>query len=111
MTAKRPMSSRDTKNPCIGRCRFDTDGECLGCHRTKLEVKGWKRLPDTAKAAINQRIGASDTTAKSRSKRLRKLDKKIGKLEAKLGALRAEREALADPASSASAVPPYRAGG
>lgn len=108
------MSSKDTKNPCIGRCRFDTDGECLGCHRTKLEVKGWKRLPDTAKAAINQRIGASDTTAKSRSKRLRKLDKKIGKLEAKLGALRTERAALAGPSpavpASSPAAPPYRAG-
>jgi len=90
-------SGADTRNPCDGTCRFDAAGECLGCHRTKPEVKGWKRLSDAAKAAINQRLRTRDAATKPGAKRLRKLDKKIAKLEAKLGALRAEREALAGP--------------
>ncbi|WP_342669606.1 DUF1289 domain-containing protein [Azospirillum thiophilum] len=90
----RTTSSKDTGNPCIGSCRFDTNGACRGCRRTKAEVKGWKRLPDEAKAAINGRIRAERIAAKPPRKRLRKLGKKIRKLETKLEALRAEREAL-----------------
>ena len=96
--------AKDTRNPCIGLCRFGGQGACLGCHRTKAEVKGWKRLSDAAKAAINERIRqgtqavaatATATDGKAPRKRLRKLDRKIGKLEAKLAALRAERDAMA----------------
>lgn len=92
-------SSGATGNPCIGLCRFGGNGACLGCHRTKAEVKGWKRLSDAAKAAINARIRqgiqAEAAGGKAPRKRLRKLDKKIGKLEAKLAALRVERERVA----------------
>lgn len=94
----------DSGNPCIGLCRFGGDGACLGCHRTKAEVKGWKRLSDAAKAAINTRIRADSrqgseagsAEGKAPRKRLRKLDKKIGKLEAKLALLKVERDRLAD---------------
>ncbi|MBP2300799.1 DUF1289 domain-containing protein [Azospirillum picis] len=94
------MGDNDTSNPCTGLCRFDAAGTCRGCLRSKAEAKGWKRLPDSEKAAINRRIrdrvaatappgtGAGKTAAK----RLRKLDKKIRKLEARLAALRRERE-------------------
>lgn len=93
----------DSGNPCIGLCRFGGDGNCLGCHRTKAEVKGWKRLSSAAKAAINARIGtnsrqgieAGSAEGKAPRKRLRKLDRKIGKLEAKLALLRAERDRVA----------------
>ncbi|WP_377805266.1 DUF1289 domain-containing protein [Azospirillum sp. A29] len=92
----------DSGNPCIGLCRFGGDGNCLGCHRTKAEVKGWKRLSDAAKAAVNARIGANarqgseagSAEEKTPRKRLRKLDRKISKLEAKLALLRAERDRL-----------------
>lgn len=89
---------RATDNPCIGLCRFGGDGACLGCHRTKAEVKGWKRLSDAAKAAIMDRIakgGGPPAEGKAPRKRLRKLDRKIGKLESKLAALRAERDRVA----------------
>ncbi|MBY6261115.1 DUF1289 domain-containing protein [Azospirillum sp. 412522] len=82
----------------MGLCRFGGDGACLGCHRSKAEVKGWKRLSDAAKAAVNDRIRQgiqAGSAGKGASKRLRKLDRKIGKLEAKLAALRAERERAA----------------
>lgn len=96
------MSKPDTRNPCIKVCRFDSAGLCLGCLRTRGEVKRWKNLPDETKAAINQRLralggGASVVRGKKAAKRLRKLDRKISKLEAKLGALRAERAGLAPP--------------
>lgn len=45
--------------------------------------------PNTAKAASTSGIRSQDTTAKFRSKWLRKLDKKTRKLEVKLSALRA----------------------
>ncbi|MGF7177621.1 DUF1289 domain-containing protein [Azospirillum doebereinerae] len=96
------MSTKDTRNPCIGACRFGADAECRGCHRTKAEVKGWKRLSDGEKAAINHRIQAQAAleTKPSDGKRLRKLDRKIRKLEAKLSALKAERETSAGAALS-----------
>lgn len=93
---------RATDSPCIGLCRFGGDGACLGCHRTKAEVKGWKRLSDAAKMAINDRIvqmgrqaQADPAEGKALRKRLRKLDRKIGKLESKLADLRAERDRVA----------------
>lgn len=98
--SKDGAAAKDTRNPCIGLCRFGGQGACLGCHRTKAEVKGWKRLSDAAKAAINERIrqGMQAVVAangKAPRKRLRKLDRKIDKLEAKLAALRAERDTMA----------------
>lgn len=101
-TSKNGAPTEDTRNPCIGLCRFGGQGACLGCHRSKAEVKGWKRLSDATKAAINERIRqgtqpmpAAALEGKRSRKRLRKLDRKIGKLEAKLAALRAERDAMA----------------
>ena len=35
------MSS--TKDPCISVCKF-TDDICLGCGRSKREIKAWKKL-------------------------------------------------------------------
>ncbi|HYF89035.1 DUF1289 domain-containing protein [Azospirillum sp.] len=98
--SKDGAAAKDTRNPCIGLCRFGGQGACLGCHRTKAEVKGWKKLSDAAKAAINERIRqgmqavAATAEGKAPRKRLRKLDRKIDKLEAKLAALRAERDAM-----------------
>ncbi|WP_434621697.1 DUF1289 domain-containing protein [Azospirillum sp. B2RO_4] len=102
MRGKKDRFGRATDNPCIGLCRFGGDGACLGCHRTKAEVKGWKRLSDAAKMAINDRIAqlgrkaqADPAEGKAQRKRLRKLDRKIGKLESKLAALRVERDCVA----------------
>jgi len=35
------MSS--SKNPCISLCKFDDD-ICIGCGRSKKEIKGWKKM-------------------------------------------------------------------
>jgi uncharacterized protein len=31
------------KDPCISVCKFDDD-ICIGCGRTKREIKAWKKL-------------------------------------------------------------------
>lgn len=31
------------KDPCIGVCKF-SDSICLGCGRSKAEIKAWKKL-------------------------------------------------------------------
>ena len=35
------MSS--SKKPCISLCKFDDD-ICIGCGRSKKEIKGWKKM-------------------------------------------------------------------
>ena len=32
-----------SKNPCISLCKFDDD-ICIGCCRSKKEIKGWKKM-------------------------------------------------------------------
>ena len=43
------MSS--TKNPCISICKF-TDDICIGCGRSKREIKSWKKLDKDEKRAV-----------------------------------------------------------
>lgn len=33
----------DTKDPCISICKFD-ERICIGCGRSKEEIKGWKKM-------------------------------------------------------------------
>ena len=40
-----------TKDPCIGVCKY-TDDICLGCGRTKREIKAWKKLDKDEKRAV-----------------------------------------------------------
>ncbi|HYG88654.1 MAG TPA: DUF1289 domain-containing protein [Azospirillum sp.] len=98
------MGKSSIGNPCTKVCTFDTAGVCRGCFRTRAEARGWKRLSDAEKEAVNRRvrplIAASDKSGgKGGAKRLRKLDKKIRKLEKKLEAFRAERRAIAADAT------------
>lgn len=32
--------------PCIGVCRLDADGLCLGCRRTGAEIAAWRDMSD-----------------------------------------------------------------
>ncbi|NMY36907.1 MULTISPECIES: DUF1289 domain-containing protein [unclassified Pseudomonas] len=43
------MSS--TKDPCISVCRF-SDDVCIGCGRTKREIKAWKKLDKDEKRGV-----------------------------------------------------------
>jgi predicted Fe-S protein YdhL (DUF1289 family) len=43
------MSS--TKDPCISLCKFDDD-ICIGCGRSKREIKAWKKLDKDEKRTV-----------------------------------------------------------
>ena len=43
------MSS--TKDPCISVCKF-TDDICVGCGRSKREIKSWKKLDKADKRTV-----------------------------------------------------------
>ena len=40
-----------SKNPCIKICQFDAD-ICVGCGRSKREIKAWKKLDKDEKRAV-----------------------------------------------------------
>lgn len=41
----------DTKDPCISLCKFD-ERICIGCGRSKEEIKGWKKMDKPEKRAV-----------------------------------------------------------
>ncbi|MGY2291917.1 DUF1289 domain-containing protein [Pseudomonas sp. SDO528_S397] len=43
------MSS--TKDPCISVCKFNDD-ICIGCGRSKREIRAWKKLDKADKRAV-----------------------------------------------------------
>jgi predicted Fe-S protein YdhL (DUF1289 family) len=40
-----------SKNPCISLCKFDDD-ICLGCGRSKKEIKSWKKMDKGERHAV-----------------------------------------------------------
>lgn len=40
-----------SQNPCIKVCEFERD-ICLGCGRSRQEIKGWKRLDKAERRAL-----------------------------------------------------------
>lgn len=40
-----------SKSPCIKVCEFEK-GICLGCGRSREEIKGWKRLDKGERLAL-----------------------------------------------------------
>jgi len=60
-----------TKDPCIGVCKF-TDDICLGCGRTKREIKAWKKLDKDEKRAVRAesalRLLALEATGRRKTK-------------------------------------------
>ena len=63
------MSS--TKDPCISVCRF-SDDVCIGCGRTKREIKAWKKLDKDDKRTVLAesalRLLALEATGRRKSK-------------------------------------------
>lgn len=60
-----------SKNPCIDICKF-ADDICLGCGRSKREIKAWKKLDKTerhrALADAEQRLRALKTKGRGKSR-------------------------------------------
>lgn len=56
------------KNPCVSLCKLQDD-ICVGCGRSRDEMKAWKGLENKERKAVNER-------AAERLKQLRKSKKK-----------------------------------
>ncbi|ETK15927.1 hypothetical protein H097_22458 [Pseudomonas sp. FH4] len=63
------MSS--TKDPCINICKF-SDDICVGCGRSKREIRAWKKLDKVDKRAVlaesQLRLIALGATGRRKSK-------------------------------------------
>ncbi|ERH60572.1 DUF1289 domain-containing protein [Pseudomonas simiae] len=63
------MSS--TKDPCISVCKF-SDAICLGCGRSKREIRAWKKLDKVDKRTVlaeaELRLLALGATGRRKSK-------------------------------------------
>lgn len=52
-----PRPGQTVPSPCIGVCRLSEDsGLCLGCWRTRDELRAWKASDDDAKRAVWQLV-------------------------------------------------------
>jgi predicted Fe-S protein YdhL (DUF1289 family) len=38
--------------PCIGICRLDADGYCVGCRRTGEEISRWRGMSDAERLRV-----------------------------------------------------------
>ena len=60
-----------TKDPCISVCKF-SDDICVGCGRSKREIKAWKKLDKedkrTVLAEAALRLLALDATGRRKKK-------------------------------------------
>ena len=60
-------------SPCVGLCRLNEDGVCIGCSRTKLEVQRWSEMTDAERQMIMTRLGYFKRMG--REERLRRYDR------------------------------------
>ncbi|MEA3130530.1 MAG: uncharacterized protein QOF46_2325 [Paraburkholderia sp.] len=44
-------------SPCIDVCKIDRDtGQCIGCLRTRDEIRGWKNMTDDLRLAMIEEL-------------------------------------------------------
>ena len=39
----------EIKSPCIKVCKYDSEGNCMGCHRSMEEITNWIFMSDDEK--------------------------------------------------------------
>ena len=59
------------KDPCISLCKF-TDDICIGCGRSKREIKSWKKLDKDEKRAVLAEAALRLKTLKATGRRKKK---------------------------------------
>lgn len=42
--------------PCVGICKIDESGSCLGCKRTRDEISEWFWMEDSKKIEIMEQL-------------------------------------------------------
>ena len=61
---KSQVTISEIKSPCVKICKLvkrrDSDEKfCLGCGRTKEEIKAWKKMTDIEKQTVLKRLTVS----------------------------------------------------
>ncbi|MQU63601.1 DUF1289 domain-containing protein [Pseudomonas sp. FSL R10-1350] len=59
------------KDPCISLCKF-TDDICIGCGRSKREIKSWKKLDKDEKRSVLAEAALRLKTLKATGRRKKK---------------------------------------
>ncbi len=60
------MSKKKAKSPCIDICKIDKkNGLCIGCLRSKQEIKDWKTLAKSERRAIMDSLALRKAQAKA----------------------------------------------
>ncbi|MGI4861059.1 MAG: DUF1289 domain-containing protein [Janthinobacterium lividum] len=65
LTVARAGAQDPVGSPCTNVCRLDTGTRtyCIGCHRSRAEIKGWKTMDDAAKTRILAQLLARERRA------------------------------------------------
>jgi predicted Fe-S protein YdhL (DUF1289 family) len=51
------MGRKQVKNPCVDICKLEKkSGFCVGCLRTRAEIKTWKTLSKSERRAVLEAI-------------------------------------------------------
>ena len=51
------MAQRPIKTPCVGLCTLDIgSGQCIGCRRSKAEIKAWMGMSDEQREIIMEKL-------------------------------------------------------
>ncbi len=57
----------EVKNPCIQVCRYDDEGICIGCYRSKQEAVNWVFLSIEQKREVIRRTAERKDSMKTES--------------------------------------------
>lgn len=44
------------KSPCVGVCKYNKQGLCKGCYRSKAEIKAYKKMAAAERRALHERM-------------------------------------------------------
>ena len=50
------MKNKKIVTPCVSICRLDKENICIGCGRTKKEIREWLIFSDKRRSAIMLRL-------------------------------------------------------
>ena len=51
------MNDRKVVTPCVSICRLNEENICIGCGRTKKEIREWMIFSDKRRRSIMLRLG------------------------------------------------------
>lgn len=46
----------EIESPCIKICKYDSNGVCMGCRRTRFEVGDWSKFTNEQKQQVLDKV-------------------------------------------------------